>query len=73
MNSAAITTSTEAAAVPQWRERAARFIRIHWRPLTLLTLSAALAALYIIGRPYILYNDGDPLTYFRKAWWYTGH
>ncbi len=45
----------------------------HWRPLTLLCLSAILTALYLIGRPYILYNDGDPLTYFRKAWWYIGH
>ena len=45
----------------------------HWRPLTLLCLSAILTALYVIGRPYILYNDGDPLTYFRKAWWFIGH
>ena len=45
----------------------------HRRPLILLCLSAALVTLYLIGRPYILYNDSDPLTYFRKAWWYIGH
>lgn len=44
----------------------------YWRPALLLTLSLALAALYLYGRPYILYNDGDPLAYFRKAWWLIG-
>jgi hypothetical protein len=48
------------------------WMRAHWRPLTLLLLSAALAVLYLTGRPYILYNDSDPLTYFRKAWWLLG-
>jgi hypothetical protein len=53
--------------------RAGAFIRPHWRPLLLLVLSAVMATLYVIGRPYILYNDSDPLTYFRKAWWFIGH
>lgn len=48
-------------------------MRHNWRVVVLLAFSAAVACLSIIGRPYILYNDGDPLTYFRKAWWYIGH
>ena len=46
---------------------------VHWRILTLCALSAVMTALYVYGRPYILYNDGDPLTYFRKAWWFIRH
>ncbi len=48
-------------------------LRDHWRILTLCALSAVMTALYVYGRPYILYNDGDPLAYFRKAWWFIGH
>lgn len=56
-----------------WRLRPAlAFARRHWRPLVLLVLSAVLAGVYAAARPYILFNDGDPLTYFRKAWWYLG-
>jgi len=44
----------------------------NWRPLMLLAISVVLALIYLIGTPYILYNDSDPLTYFRKAWWYLG-
>ena len=40
--------------------------------MALLILSTVLVAFYLYGRPYILYNDSDPLTYFRKAWWYLG-
>src|SRR5262249_32755277 len=46
--------------------------RVHWRPLVLLALSAALAALYLVGKPYIMYDDSDPLTYVRKAWSFIG-
>ncbi len=49
------------------------YLTPRWRPAVLLILSAILAVLYLIGRPYILFNDGDPLTYFRKAWWFIGH
>src|SRR5262245_50773432 len=49
-----------------------KWVRRHWRPLTLLLVSAVLGLLYLIGRPYILYDDSDPLTYFRKAWWLIG-
>jgi hypothetical protein len=48
------------------------FVKVNWRPLTIVVISGTLTALYIIGRPYILYNDSDPLTYFRKAWWLIG-
>jgi hypothetical protein len=53
-------------------QRVTGFLAAHWRPLTLLAISILLTAVYIVGRPYILYNDGDPLTYFRKAWWFLG-
>src|SRR5258708_1034637 len=43
-----------------------------WGPLTILGLSIAVTALYLYGRPYILYNDGDPVTYFLKGWWLVG-
>lgn len=38
-----------------------------------LALSIALTAAYAYARPFILYNDSDPLTYFRKAWLFIGH
>ncbi len=48
------------------------FCRLQWRPLMLLAVSCILAGVYLVGSPYIFYNDGDPLTYFRKAWFLLG-
>jgi hypothetical protein len=42
------------------------------RTLILLILSTAATAMYATAKPYILYNDGDPLSYFRKAWLLLG-
>lgn len=50
---------------------AALFAR-HWRICALVGLSALLAGICLVGRPYILYDDSDPLTYIRKAWWLLG-
>jgi hypothetical protein len=54
------------------RRRSLIFAGDYWRPIALLIISATLALFYLIGRPYILYNDSDPLTYFTKAWWLLG-
>jgi hypothetical protein len=42
-------------------------------PKLILVVSSALTALYAAAKPFILYNDGDPLTYLRKAWLFIGH
>lgn len=68
-------TSKQALSLPT-RDRLGNvrsYARRNWRPLTLLALSLVLVLVYLIGRPYILYDDGDPLTYFRKAWWFIKH
>lgn len=38
----------------------------------LILISLVLTCIYWLGRPYMLYNDSDPLTYIRKAWWLLG-
>lgn len=40
----------------------------NWRPIVLFLVSGAAAAFYQAGRPWILYDDSDPLSYVREAW-----
>lgn len=64
-----IGSAVESATMVPKLNRLQIFCQSHWRPLVLLALSCVLAGIYLVGRPYIFYNDGDPLAYFRKAWW----
>lgn len=46
--------------------------KLDLRILILILLSIAVTILFLYGRPFIIFNGGDPMTYFRKAWWLLG-
>ncbi len=56
----------------EYTTRFAAWMVADWRRTAVITLSVALTVIFLIGRPYIMYNDGDPLAYFRKAWFILG-
>ncbi len=39
-----------------------------WPRVLLVVVSASLAMYYLHGKPFIIYDDSDPLTYIREAW-----
>jgi len=49
-----------------------RLPSINWKLLIVIITSIVITITFLYGRPFILFNGGDPMTYFRKAWWLIG-